>query len=260
MYRQEAIEKLFGRVGFRELVAAGYIETLDPINKESRSGRYFDGFHAAVTLDNIRQAVSSEPWASDENFNQTLTLLQKDCIASVLDGIFNEPEVIEQQMEFDSGEENRVLIPNAGRFVGRRVVIASDLRKSVNVNAIALLFDSDVTFNLYLFNSLKKDPIETIEVNAVSDNQVVIPVDWILNYMNTSGKSGQFYIGYFQNDLGNTMAYDEQPCQWMCGKVYGSSPIEADAIGTNDFVRSNPYISNRTFGVNIEFSSVVDYP
>jgi hypothetical protein len=261
MYRRdEVIQALFGRVGFRQPTQAEYA-IVDADNLEAKSKRYFDGFHAEVTIQNLKDAANADVNITDADFNKGLKNLQEDCIASVLDGVFGEPEVIEQQTEFLTTDWKPILIPNSGRFVGRQIKVAADPRKSVRINAVTLFFNGVTTFPLYLFSSVKKLPIRILEVTTEADSQVVVvPEDWVLNYLDGNIKGGLFYLGYFQDDLGLVQAYDEQPSQWICGKIYGSNIIETIPVpGQTDFIRYNPYITSRTQGINIEFSSVVDF-
>lgn len=261
MYRRdEVIAALFGRVGFRQPTQPEYA-IVDTDNLKATSKRYYDGFHAEVTIQNLKDGANPDVSISDADFNDSLKNLQEDCIASVLDGVFAEPEVIEQQTEFLTTDWKQVLIPNAGRFVGRQIKIGPDPRKSVRINAVTLYFNGIATFPLYLFSSVKKVPIKQIEVTTEADSQVIVaPDDWALNYLDGNIKGGIYYLGYFQDDLGAVQAYDEQPTQWFCGKVYGSNIIEAIKVaGQTDFIRYNPYITSRTHGLNIEFSSVVDF-
>lgn len=262
MYRrEEVIAVLFGRVGFRQPAGANYSGLVSEINAGSKSGRYFDGFHAQVTIPKIREVCNAEVDITDAEFNTYLTDLQKDCILAVLDGVFDQPEVIEQSLEFDRCNERPVIMPNVGRFVGRQIKIASDSTKAVRINAVTLFFNGDVTFNLYLFNNTKKDPVKTLEVSAEADNQVIIsPEDWVLSYISGAQKTGLYYLGYFQDDLGDVRAYDEQPYAWNRGRIYGTESIEASVVpSAKDFVRYDPFYTNRTHGLNFQISSVVDF-
>jgi len=261
MYRRaEVISKLFGRVGWTQPTMAEYA-ILTAENLQSKSGRYFDRFHPATTIQNAKDAVNIDPGISNADFNTFLKSMQEDCIYSVLDGVFNKRELIEQVLEFDTCDEPPVLIPNAGRFVGRQIRVASDKGKSIRINAITLYFNGAATFNLYLFNSIKKAPIKVLEVTTEEDNQVIVePEDWMLNYADSSNKSGVFYIGYFQDDLGSVQAYDEQSPYWNCAKCFSTGRMEANVVpGEADFIRFNPYIGTRTFGLNFEISTVADY-
>jgi len=233
---------------------------VDTDNQASKSGRYFDGFHRAVSIPNIKDAYVNDPDISDADFNAELINLKEDSILSVLDGIFNRPEVIEKVLEFDTCDQQPVLIPNAGRFVGRRIKVAPAAGKAQHINAITLYFNGDVTFNLYLFSSVKKDPLKVMEVSCVANDQVVIaPEDWMISYLD-GRKSGVFYIGYFQDDLGEVQAYDEQPSRWNSPKCFATDCIEAARIpGVADFIRFNPAIGSRTYGLNFEISTVVDF-
>jgi hypothetical protein len=262
MYRRdEVIAALFGRIGFKQPIQPGYVDILNEENTTSKSGRHFEGFHAMVTIPNIKEVCNGDVTITDEQFNDYLKDLQEDCILSVLDGIFDQPEVIEQRMEFERGDQRPVLIPNVGRFVGREINIAADPSKSVRINAVTLTFNGDKTFNLYLFDGAKRTAIKTLEVTTVTDNQVVVtPEDWTLNYMSNASKSSIYYVGYFQDDLDDVQAYDERPYTWNCGNCYGVRQIEANVVPTQTyFLRYNPFITNRTHGLNIEFSSLVDF-
>jgi len=261
MYRRdEVIAALFGRVGFRQPIQPGY-DILNAENTTSKSKRYFDGFHAMVTVPNIKEACNGDATISNDQFNEYLKQLQIDCILSVLDGIFDQPEVIEQRMEFDRCDQRPVLMPNVGRFVGREINVAKDPKKAVSINAITLFFNGATTFNVYLFDNVKKAPVKTLEVTTEADNQVIVsPEDWLLTYTSNTSKSGLYFLGYFQDDLGDVQAYDEQPYNWNCGNCYGVRQIEANVVPSEvDFIRYNPFITTRTQGLNIEFSSLVDF-
>lgn len=263
MYRrEEVISKLFGRVGFKQSTLAEYASLLDAANTTSKSGRYFNWAHAVVTIPNLKEIVNDDINISNADFNTKLKELQEESILSVLDGVFNQPEIIEQRLDFDRCDDRPVLIQNNGLFVGRAIKVVSDPRKTVNVNALTLSFNGDATFNVYLFNSTKKAPLKTQSVTSVADDQVVVTLEgWMLNYMNTINKSGVYYIGYFQDDLPvGVQAYDERPWQWNQANCYLSEGIEVQRVPAQvDFQRYNPYRSNRTYGLNIEFSSVKDY-
>lgn len=256
MYRTEVISKLFGRVGWRQEAGAPVVDTA---NLASKSKRYFQDAHSIISLKTIKE-TAGEVNMNDAAFNALLKTMQESSIAAVLDGVFNQSEIIEQRLEFDVCDQEPVLMENTGLLVGRQIKVSSNAARSVRVNTISLYFNAAGTFNIYLFNSLKKLPVKTIEVATEADSIVVVePEDWILNYMEGGVKSGVFYIGYFQSDLGGVKAYDQRPWSWNCANCYRSDAIEAKAPTATDFVRTNPPITSRTYGLNIEFSSVNDY-
>lgn len=262
MYRSaEVIEKLFGRVGFKNSTQVGYTGLIDSANEASKSGRFFNGFHALVTVPNLKDVCNIDKDISDSDFNKYLKDLQTDAILSVLDGIFSESDFIEQNIEFDRTDNRLIPILNAHRFVGRRIRVASDPTRSVKINSISLSFNGVVTFPLYLFDNVKKAPLWSQDVTTGADNQVVITPedDLILNYLTEASKSGLYWLGYFQDDLGGVQAYDEYPYCYNNGKCYGSDFVECLPAPGNDIVRFNPYITSRTNGLNVEFSSFVDF-
>lgn len=262
MYRlSDILPVLISRVGFRQPTRADYAGVYSSENIESKSGRYFDDFHGAVSVENLHEVVLSDPDVSVKDYNTQIVDLKKGVIASVLDAVLGKVDMLEQALEFTTDDHPPVLIPNSGKFVGRQIKVASDPAKSAVIRAISLYFNGAATFDLYLFNSRKKAPIKTLSVATEADNLVVVELaDWTLNYMDSAIKSGVFYLGYFQDDLGAVRAYDEQPCRWNCGKIYGSTCIEAARKANElDFDRFQPHISSRTYGLNIEYTAGYDF-
>src|SRR5690606_10780614 len=80
------------------------------------------------------------------------------------------------------------------------------------------------------------------------------------NNNTTVNKGGTFYIGYFQDDLGEVQAYDLNVCQWKCdNRVYGYTAFEAEANeATDNFTRYNIGQNYKTYGLNLEVSAVKD--
>jgi len=263
MYRRdEVITALFGRVGFRESTQSGYTDKVDTANRASKSKRHFEDFHALVSVPTLFDVCNKDAAITTDNFNLYLKELQEAAILAVIDGVMSEPEVIEQLMEFSRDDQQVIPMPNIGRFVGRQIRIAPVLNRSIAINSITAFFDGVADFNLYVFDNVIKAPIFTIPVTTVADSQVVvIPTqDIILSYMSNRSKSGLYWLGYFQDDLGDVQAYDEQPYNYYSGKCYGSQSIECIPIaGQTDFTRFNPYITSRTAGLNVEYTTLQDF-
>lgn len=245
-----------GRLGWQQPTIAG-APVIDEANLESSSMRYFDDFHAAVKANRLADVLDDKDM-TDEEFNTLLQTMDKTVIMRCLNAVFNRPQLIEHSLLYERSSNLRnVVIPNQGNFCGYRIKV-SEGNYAVQLNTIALFFDTAATFNVYLFNDLTKAPLQTKSVTTVANSQVTIQLDWVLNYISTN-KGGLFYIGYFQDDLGSAHAVDEQLNQWQPSKVYGAWPFQSPKTAALDFNRINPSVVFRTYGMNIEVSAYRDY-
>ena len=258
MYQREVIPALFGRVGFRQPTQAGS-PVISAENQKCDSGRYFQDYHAIVTPANIK-ATAEDPALDDTKLNAYLKDLQESAIAAVLDGIFGVPEIIEQRLELIRGTEEVVPVANQGLFVGRQIRVVPDPTILIRITQAALFFNGAATFNLYLFHSLNKAPLKTLSVTTEANSQVVTKLGWDLSYMASAYKTGVFFLGYFQDDLGGVQAVDERAC-WYAGNCYDSTGMAAVRIPAPavDFVRTTPQLSSVAYGLNLEFTSGKDY-
>lgn len=252
------INALYGRIGWRQSPDSS-LPVLTSPNTTSRSGRYFDGFHSLVNERNLK-AVCDYAGITDADFNTYLTNLQKDSIMQALNGCLNGPEYIEQVLEFDNEYRiQRRAVTNSGLFVGRQIKVANAMDIAVQVDSVRLLFDSDITFNLYCFKEGKKTAIWAKEVSAIADEATVVNIDdLVLNYISTSTKGSVFYIGYFQDALGSVKAIDENPVEWEETKCFCIEPVQSLASGA-DFDRVNISYPSTTFGLCFEVSSFRDH-
>ena len=262
MYRPEAIDALFGRVGFRNTTQPEYASLVTGDNLTSRSKRYFDEFHAIVTIPNIKDIANNDVGISNTDFNTYLKDLQKASVAAVLGGVLSKPELIEQQMVFERDYEVPQVISNTGKFVGYMIQVANRTNLAVQLNSLSMLFDGDGTFNVYVFGHLKKDPIKTIEVTVSADEEVIVDVtDVIMSAISTANKSRTFFIGYFQDDIEalGIHALDYGNRIHRTALCYSAEGIEAAIAGPGNFNRYNPPVTGRSYGLNLELSSGKDY-
>jgi hypothetical protein len=262
MYRPEAIQALFGRVGFRNTTQTEYAGLITSPNTESRSGRYFDEFHRIITVPNLKDVANYDPAISDVDFNTMLTQWQRSAIAAVLGGVLSKAELIEQQMIYERDYEEPEVLQNAGKFVGYMVQVANRTNLVVRPKALSLFFSGAGTFNIYVFNHLKKEAIKTIEVSAVADEEVIVPItDVVLTAIGAASKSRTYFIGYFQDDVEalGIKALDYGMHLKRTAICYSADGFEADTVSSVDFNRYNPPFTGRTYGLNIEFTSSRDY-
>ncbi|MBV7531342.1 hypothetical protein [Chitinophaga sp. sic0106] len=209
----------------------------------------------------MKDVVVPDPAASSESINEVLKEMQEDAISSVLDGIFSESEIIEQQMIYERDDQSPELLPNMGQFVGFQISAADRTNISVQIHALSLYFKGSGVFNIYLFNHLKKAPVGTFEVSVLDGEEVIVNLpETILSAISSVNKSRVFYLGYFQNDIESVgiQAYDWPRLQ-RGANCYSVQGFEAEVIGDDDFIRFDVPLTSRTYGLNAELSSAYDY-
>jgi len=254
------VAALFGRLGWKQPVKANS-PVIDSTNQMSKGYRYFnDGsFHAIVTIDNLK-ATMEEQGASDVNLNLYMESLQRAAIMRCLNAVFREPEYIKQYLLLDRIGQNDKVIENTGLFVGYEINLAPVMDIGVQIDSATLLFDQDVTFNLYLFKDGKKSPISVIEVSAVAGEATVVNFsDLVLNYIGSATKGGRFYFGYFQDDIGSTRAIQEQVCSKDTA-CFCAQPMQSkQTVGQYDFNRNQRSYTVQPYGINLEMSVFRDH-
>jgi hypothetical protein len=255
----QVVSALFGRVGWRQPSIDGS-PVLGTVNTTSKGGRYFQDFHTLVTVANLKNVIE-EIAASDSSLNNYLEAIQRGIILQCVNGVFNEPEYLSQKLLFNrSWAVNDQLVINSGYFVGVQFRVPPTPDIAVQLDSVALYFDSAVTFNLYVFNDAIKAPLAVIEVTTVANSQTLVNLsDVVLNYICGSNMGGLFYIGYFQEDIGSAKAYWEQGCEYACDS-YGWTFIEADRKPSEyDFNRQNIRRNSVNYGLNLHVSTFRDH-
>ncbi len=250
-----------GRLGWHQPTISD-MPTLSTANKTSTSGRYYDrGFHKAVTIQNYYETQENSS-ITDNEFNQLLQDEDQAVIMRLLNSVLNKPQLIEHVPLYTRiANRQSIVIQNTDLVVGYRLNISSG-DYAVNIDSIGLLFDGDVTFNMYLFNDIVLLPVQTKSVSAQANTQVRVQMDWVMNYINSSNSGnigGVWYVAYFQKDLGSVHALDEQLNMWTDTKIVGSIPFQSTRIGDLNFNRTNLSANFRTYGFNMEVSSYRDY-
>jgi hypothetical protein len=254
----QVMSALYGRVGWDQPEDG---PALGSINRVSKSGRYFNqGFHELVTIDNILE-VMQPPNADEDQVNIHLEALQRGVILKCVNSIFKAPEYLTQKVLFNRNWSiNDQPIENKGMFVYGTFRMPPKVDIGVQIDQVSLFFDSDVTFNMYVFHDAIKAPLMVFEVDAIADTQTLVTIpDLILNYIGTQSLGGTFYIGYFQDDLGDAKAYYESYMDRACD-YYWWSFGEADVIpGQYNFVRRAPRLNNVNYGLNFHVSTFRDH-
>jgi len=257
----QVMSALFGRVGWLQTTTAAD-PVLNATNLISKSGRKFnDGsFHSLVTLKNIKGVMEQEN-ANDAAFNAYIEGLQRAVLLRSLNGIFNEPEYLCQGLLYQRWGSQDAVIENTGKFVAWKITAPPAADLATQIDSVSLYFTEDVTFNLYLFNDVKKTAVWVGEVTAQAWNQTVVNLDDIvLNHIGGNNLGGVFYFGYFQDDLGTAKAIREQYSDFVVNRPYGATMVEATTDGAANFVRNNiGYSVYQAYGINLHISVFRDH-
>jgi hypothetical protein len=249
----KVISALFGRIGWR-----GSVPRVSPTNQLSKSGRYFQDFHALVTTDNVR-AVMEEVDASDADFNAHIESLQKSAILRCLNAAFQEREIYESVLLYDRDENGHRVVNGSNQFVGFEINVPTTANVSVQISSVQLLFDQDVTVRLYLFADGKKTPVWFADVAAIGNEATTVGIaNVVLNYLSDTHKGKRFYFGYFQSDLGSAKAIQED-VRWNQTLCFSARSMKAAKVGTSDFDRENVGHTSEAWGLNIEVSAFRDH-
>lgn len=259
---QPVIAALLGRIGFRQETQTDYAGLVSADNLLSRSGRYYNDFHAVVKAANIKE-VQDDVNLSDTDFNTLLQSMQKSAIMRALAAVFSEREFIEQAVTFEKCENSaETLVPNSGFFVGFKIEVAERFDVAVQIDGATLLFDSDINgLPLYLFKDGIKSPVWTGQVNVQAyENTAVVFSDLVLSYINATSKGNVYYFGYFQDDLGNAKAV-RHTVEWEDdSKAFCAESMQAKKIdGQINFVRDQISTGYDSYGINLELSSFRDH-
>lgn len=219
----------------------------------------FEAIHKAVTPFNI-WSVQEDKSISGTNFNTYLQNLQKDVVLKCLSSVFSKHEMLEKKLLFERFGRQDYLNPNEGKFVGVRITPAKAFDKTIQIDSIAVRFNADTTINFYLFHDTQPlVPLKTISVTGNANQQTVVPIGEYLSYSGVSNKSGAYYFGYFQNDLGSTQAYNEIVQRFNPMYNFGCNPIELPTVGDHQIDVNQISFTIKTHGFNIQLSAFRDY-
>lgn len=254
------LSALFGGVGFRQSPITEYA-VVNADNLASSSGLFYQDASALVTIQNIKEAQQAIT-ISDEEFNTYLKQLQESCIIEVCRAITaNEADYIQDVNLFPYEKSFKNTINKRGRFVGFLFEPYGNVSIIGKLSYVELCFNEDVTFNLYMYNSNKPStPIQTLEVNALANQAMVIPLEWFISD-DIGHKGGSFYVGYFEDDLGTAKATkkDYDLSSWQRDvKCFYTRPISLSHTGSTIDVTSVINESD-TYGINYIVGIYNDY-
>ena len=206
MVRDDKIQaQLLGLVGWNRPTTTGY-DIVDSANLGSTSGLKFDDASFLVSIKNIKDNQEDID-IIDAEFNTLLANMQKGVISDVVKKVtFGESDHLQSINLYPFEKTFTDILETSDRFVGFRIEPRHALNKLAVVSQIELAFDSAKTFDIYLFNSNLKAAIKTQPVTTVADQSVIQDIEWYLAD-DVAYKGGNFYVGYFENDLGAAKPY-----------------------------------------------------
>ncbi len=253
---------LYTRVGLKEPTKDGYTGILDSSAKATKSGNTYDLYHSLATFPNVYDC-QADPAISNAEVNTLIASMQKEAIVSALSAVFSDkPDLIQNDLLFKNENSFTNKIANEGMFVGFELSLPASNDFLSVLNTAVLQFDTNKTFNLYLFHSSVKAAIATVSVTSVADSFAIVTLAKSMYLQTSTYGPGKFYLGYFQNDLGAAMAYDRA---WNDSGIktrfncVGVRSIKATPIGiTRPDVSTLTYCSE-SWGLNLNISSYHDY-
>lgn len=230
------------------------------VTPPSGTSRWYEQFHPLSTLANLRDVAPEEFVTTDSDFNNFLIDLEQGVIMTLLNGVFNEPQLIESTLIWDRQLRNDLPYTNMGKFVGYRLFVAPG-EFALQISRISFMFNGDANFNLYLFQDMKKAPLYSIPVSVTAGDETYVDLpEWILSYTGPLAQGGTFYLGYFQNDLGSVQALEQFVTRWNRSLAFGYTAFEAVQIsGQHDFNRIQVPYTYRTYGMNLEVQTYKDF-
>jgi hypothetical protein len=257
----KVMSALMNRTRWRQPTMAEFPFTLSSLNVWPDDDQYspvFESFHKIVTPHIVWQ-VQEDNDIDEDQFNALLQNLQKDAILKCLKTVFSKTEHLERKLMFERFGRGDYLNVNDHKFVGVRITPARDFGKSVQIDNVALKFDSDVTFNLYLFHDTQPlVPVTSLEVSAVANEQTVVNINHVLSYTGHSNKGGCYYLGYFQDDLGSAKAYNEVIQEFNPMFNFGCVSIELLKSGSGVDINQLSF-TMKSHGFNIQLSAFRDF-
>ena len=136
---------------------------------------------------------------TDENFNDILVNMQKASIVNVCSQVFNDSSYIDRNLIYTKALNKTDVETLPDGFYGYRIRVENEKDIAFKITRVLLDFDGTGDFELLLFNTAKKEPIQTKTISITTDHQVV-KLDWVCDNSDDTYK-GDYYIGYISTGL-----------------------------------------------------------
>lgn len=244
------------RIGWKNPTTDGY-NIVNSDNQQTSCNRWYNdnSFHAMSQIEYLYDCQPDSGQTSTE-FNTYLSTLRDSVISSMLNYVFDTPQFEESGLLYEKMERTRLEpIANSGRFVGVKFKL-SKYDYFIHLLNVALLFDSDVTFTLYLYNEFR-GKVSEWEVSPQANIQTIVDISEAIRYNDATTKGGMWFLGYFQDDLGDAKALKYTAC-WNDTKTFGAQCISSTVTGAEAFDMQEYSYTYDTFGLNVEYSVTQD--
>jgi len=190
---------LVGIVGFKQPYNPDYA-IVDSTNQASSSGYFItDNPYAKIEYIKDNQDYVG---ISTTDFNLLLADVKKSSISSICNQVFSDYDFIDRTMLFKNASNKIDVETLPIGFVGYRIRVTSQNDVAFKISRVLLDFQGTGSFTLLLWNSAKKDPIQSKVITITTDHQEVT-LDWVIDNTDTTYK-GEYYIGYIANSLSVT--------------------------------------------------------
>lgn len=260
MVNTTSIQQAFaGLVGWRQPLDPAYA-IVDADNLLSSSGQYFQDISALVKVETLRNCVNYND-LTDEEFNDILRNIYTSAINKIMNALFYDNDLISNNLLFDyECDWTHKLTPSTA-FVGYEIDVADSNKMTTIINNVKLSFDGVDDVKLLLFHSSKKNPIKTINISTVENDEVESVINWELSHANNKS-GGKYYLGYLTSYL-TASAYDRlfesaniQNCFNLCRFT---SMIVPEWDSETLFDVNNKEYASFTWGLNFDISEYHDF-
>jgi len=188
-------DSLSGLVGFKQPFNPDYA-IVNTTNLASESGYYVNSNHFAK-IEYIKDCQDYSCIDNDD-FNTVLSGIIEDSAVNVVNQVFNKPAYIDRNLIFKYAL-NKIetdSLPNG--FIGYRIKIDDTKSIAFKITRVLLDFEGTGDVTILLFNSAKKEVVESQTISVTTDHQEQ-ELNWTLN--DTDGLyKGEYFVGYVKGD------------------------------------------------------------
>lgn len=215
-------------------------------NKVSEGGTNYEYINPVPSTG---QPVSdSDYWEEIDELSDFLIKTVYSAIDEMLDSWINAKKlrskiksIYDHVLLFNGVADYDDLVVNKGNFVGLRFRLKEGERSlAVILNKIGHQFDATFSgLNLYLYHSSQQQPLATYTINhnqAKSSQWTVLSSDNVLRYFDSYDAGGEFYLGYFQDDI------ESEGAQALKKKLNWPKPDYSDKRWVDWYKQYSPFV------------------
>lgn len=257
MINSTDIVNAWQRLGWIEPSKTGYTSELDEDNKTTLSGKYFDAIHPLVNYVNFKDTYTYGSSAS--TLNAALKSLQQTGIITVAQDVSKENDFVHHNILIDDDFDIDNTLDADGKFVFVKITVPYGY--VCTIHSVGISLDAVKTFNLYIFNNTQAAARDaTTSIVSVANSEKWTALTCASRYLWGSTlalKSGVYYIGYFQDDIGNAAAIQREYYQKNspCKFEYCYAEPNGTSLPAEDDISYTGY----TYGINLDFTISRDF-